>query len=150
MKVGYFEEFKYILSTYSFDAFSGGNERKDMKFTGRCPFHFSICTAECCSGGTVCMCSSPFSSANCLASSYVTSLCASRSALFPMRMITCGRTEQTEVRRLPHAAGLVRLRSEVRLSVPLRKSAVTKPVVAQLGGCGERRRRTLPPGAAAM
>lgn len=65
----------------------------------------SICTVGCRSRGTVCTCGSPFSSANCLASSYVTSRCASRSALFPMRMITCGRTEQTKVRRLSHAAG---------------------------------------------
>lgn len=36
----------------------------------------------------------PFSSANCLASSYVTSLWASRSALFPMRIITWIITER--------------------------------------------------------
>ena len=36
----------------------------------------------------------PFSSANCLASSYVTSLWASRSALFPMRIITWIVTER--------------------------------------------------------
>lgn len=39
---------------------------------------------------------SPFSSANCLASSYVTSLWASRSALFPMSMITCEHRDKTE------------------------------------------------------
>lgn len=38
---------------------------------------------------------SPFSSANCLASSYVTSLWASRSALFPISMITCGRRDRS-------------------------------------------------------
>lgn len=41
----------------------------------------------------------PFSSANCLASSYVTSLCASRSALFPMRIITQFRREKISLRK---------------------------------------------------
>lgn len=40
---------------------------------------------------------SPFSSANCLASSYVTSRWASRSALFPMSIITCTNTQETSL-----------------------------------------------------
>lgn len=39
----------------------------------------------------------PFSSANCLASSYVTSRWASRSALFPMSIITCTNTQETSL-----------------------------------------------------
>lgn len=42
------------------------------------------------------MSGSPFSSANCFASSYVTSLWASRSALFPMRMITWKHTHEKQ------------------------------------------------------
>ena len=45
---------------------------------------------------------SPFSSANCLASSYVTSRCASKSALFPMRIITCGGAQRIQNPHFPH------------------------------------------------
>ena len=80
----------YVLALASKNSKPDQQQEADMS-QWDVPSNVQHVSTDLCSHSDV----SPFSSANCLASSYVTSLWASRSALFPIRMITCNESSDT-------------------------------------------------------